>query len=142
MQIALGLHVIVHTVQVVIELRAMQDIQFTKTRYQSGLLDVVHLIAELAAFEDLAAFKANFGDAYARPLVDFEGYGNRSSRDLLAIYIDRCVGMSLFRQPFFQDACGIAELDLIFGSFLANSDAPLTKRLEHIGFRNALQSLK
>ena len=72
LHITLGPHVVVHFVQVVIKLLAIENVLFAKARDQSGFLNVLHLVAQLAALENLAAFEPNFGYANARAFTYFK----------------------------------------------------------------------
>ena len=74
LHITLGPHVVVHFVQVVIKLLAIENVQFAKARDQPGFLNVLHLVAQLAALENLAAFETNFGHADARAFINFKSY--------------------------------------------------------------------
>ena len=63
--------------QIVIELFAIEDVLVAKARNQSGFLDVLHLVAQFAVLENLAAFEANFGNAHAWAFVDRESNRHR-----------------------------------------------------------------
>ena len=76
LQIALRLHVVVYLVQIVFQLLAIQNVLFLKARDQSGFFDMLHMIAQFAALEDLAAFKLNLSHAHARAFRYLEGNGH------------------------------------------------------------------
>src|SRR5206468_4568571 len=104
LQITLRAHVVVHLMQVVLQLLAIEYVLFTKAREQSRFLDVLHLISQLAALENLAPFEANLKYAHARALGDLESDGDRGSRNLLFAFRDGRIGMALGCQQFLQHA--------------------------------------
>ncbi len=132
LQIALGLHVVIHLVEIVIQFLAIEDVLFLEARNQPGFFDIFHLIAQLTALEDLAAFKLNFGHTNASSFGYLKGNRDRSCRHVLPAFGDSGIGMTFGRQQFFQHPHGVANLDRIIDSFFRNSDAPLAESLQYV----------
>ena len=90
--------------QVIVQLLAIENVLLAKTRDQPGFLHVLHMIAQGATLENVAAFETNLGDADSGTFVNDER--NRAGR--LRYYLGRGadggVGMALRREHLFQNA--------------------------------------
>src|SRR6266536_1826622 len=103
--------------QVELEFLPIENIQVAKARDQTGFLDVLHLLAQLTALENLAAFESNFGNAHTWPFSDLKGDCIRGCRYSFDGRFDRRIWMTLRGQHFFQNTRGVSELDWVFNRF-------------------------
>src|SRR2546430_1071918 len=121
---------------------SIENVLFAKARNQSGFLNVLHLVAQLAALENLAAFESNLGDAHARAFVDLKSDCIRGCRHLFDHGFHRRIRVSLGGEHVFEHASRISELDGVLNCFFRDSDAFLAKSLQHVRLGYTLESFK
>ena len=113
LQITFRLHIGVNQVQVIVQLLTIENVLFAKARDQSGFLHKLHVIAQGAVLENVAAFETNLSDPDPRAFVDDESNRAGRFRDFFDRGTDDGIRMTLRREHLFQSALARFQLHRI-----------------------------